>query len=207
MPIKIIKRNGKNISTVHYDRNVTTSFKKLTFDELVVYRTLMRQVGGMKAVSYELYKQQYSLTDNTKVSITFFTIHLIKDEKDIVLSADEFGLYKHHNKLVLDEDYTIVATDKRVITAKRQFQLSLPIRKSFINKVNISLNCNNPITKDTYEVIKILNKLARRLTTQKETQLVRVNNWLQPKEDKEVKQKHIAKLVDIKNTIDNISVE
>jgi hypothetical protein len=70
MPEKITYRdiNGRKtaISKLLYDRNLEISFNKFTKEEIIEFKTLMRHVGGINAVAFELFKEDNGYINSSK---------------------------------------------------------------------------------------------------------------------------------------------
>lgn len=62
------KINGqvKEVEVLTYDRDADTTFNHYTPEEIIQIKTLIRHVGGYKAVCYELFKKENGYTDSSK---------------------------------------------------------------------------------------------------------------------------------------------
>ena len=64
--IKDINGRQKAINVLMYDRDAEISFHRYTDEEIIEFKTLMRHVGGVSIVAFELFKEDNGYTQKSK---------------------------------------------------------------------------------------------------------------------------------------------
>lgn len=191
MPVKKRKDgDGREYEYVTYDREQKATFNTYSEKELVAFRTLMKSVGGVQEVAYELYKLVNSFNETTKVVTYFITIEVASlDNKIMVLTPEEISYQKYlfkNEEANKDKEfeYKELAKDEKKLMIREYFFRNPSKVVQFTNRVNNALNWNRSSNKDTKNIVKLLNKLAHKLHERKKRQFIGVNQWLIGKEDK-----------------------
>lgn len=203
---------GENIEYefIDYERDQIATFNKFSVEEFQNIRTLMRHVGGVNVVAYELYKFDKKMNDTHRVHVAFRTIINHADgDKTEVLTVDEynFRLWEHRQENDGQElNHTVVGDDVRVMALKSYFERSPRLRKSYKHKVNMALNWNRGMNKDTKKVINLLDVIARRLHTKKENSKIKIERWLMPRAEDELDYDKYKAQKKAKMAIDKIKI-
>lgn len=182
--------NGREYEYVTYDREQKATFNSYSENELVAFRTLMKSVGGVQEVAYELYKLVNSFKETTKVVTWFVTIEVTSlNDKTMILTPEEISYQKYlFEKEEANKDkvfeYKELARDEKKLMIREYFFRNPSKVVQFTNRVNGALNWNRSANKDTKNIVKLLNKLAHKLHERKKRQFIGVNQWLIGKEEK-----------------------
>jgi hypothetical protein len=182
--------NGREYEYVTYDREQKATFNSYSQTELTAFRTLMKSVGGVQEVAYELYKLVNSFTESSKVFMHFITVEITcLGGKVEILTPEELAYQKYlflkdkENK-GKEFEYVELARDGKKLMMRDYFFRSPAKVQQYTNRVNSALNWNRTSNKDTKNIVKLLNKLAHKLHERKKRQFIGVNQWLIGKEDK-----------------------
>jgi len=112
--------NGKEYEYVAYDRDITATFNVYSIDELKAFRTLMKQVGGIGAVAYELYKHDHGYRNTQQTSMCYHTIKVTSDgDKILILTSEELAIKKFYNRGM---EYEELSTDIRKTSIRDYFK-------------------------------------------------------------------------------------
>lgn len=191
--------NGKEYEYVAYDRDITATFNAYSIEELKAFRTLMRQVGGIGAVAFELYKHDHGYRNTQQTNMWYHTIKITSDgDKIQILTTEELANMKYHNK---NMEYEELSKDIRITSIRDYFKHSPKKKSSYKQRVNKALNYKNGGNKDTFTIVKLLNKMANGLHVKKKNQFVSVDKWLIGKDEKI---EDIQRLQSTKKIIDTI---
>ena len=206
------RSNGKGgeYNFVTSDKEQKAIFNSYTFDELKTFRTLIKEVGGVEAVAYKLYKYEHGLTDNVKITATFHTVKLISlGDKQEILMPDEIAYAKYiyqKENTGKEFEYEILATDTRTVTVHTYFMKSINRKNQYRQRVNAAFNSNTSGNRHTKTIVKLLQQMAIALNNKKKDQIVRVTNWLSGPPDI-LKQRKIKEKLETKDALENIKIE
>ena len=173
-------RKGKEVDILSYDREMSTTFNSYTEEDFVLYKTLMRHVGGIKVVAFELFKHENGYTDSSKRKV------IVKNKET-------------------EETEELLIPVKETFFSRE----GIGIRTSYEYKVGLALNYNHKqkskSTNNTALIISLIDKLAEKRQKQKDKANLNVSRWLISKDDP-IKQRFTEKeFAPIKKTLNSLN--
>lgn len=210
MPLKKrIGKNGVEYEYIAYDRDAKATFLEYSAEQLIELRTLMRHVGGIKKVAFELYKQENGLSELQKVTVHYKSIIIHgkdgnPDRSEILIANELLMLQKKYREDNNGEElnYTLTGEDFRSSNIRVHFFNSPGKVMSYKTRVNNAFNYNVGSNKDTHIIVNIINRMAMKLNVRKEKSVHKIQKWLIPKEmSYEEKQSKL----NIKSMVDSIN--